>query len=891
MCYGIPQQSGSVSPPIVCDFESFLSPVHNDNDDAADVDVVKATNLIDEHRVCGFACYRVSEYPQYQTDPVVYSGPDVMDKFYEHIMRESQEISSILANDLDMTPLTDGEQTYYDAATVCGECGVAFTAANHKVRHHDHVSGQYLFPACNNCNLTLKMPNRKRKVTQGHKANKKVKLDEQQDNKFFLPLVFHNLRSYDSHFVIKHFKKQYTARPKTTTDHDENIHNDIDIDVDETADDSEEIQMSYGDIRVTPLNGEKYLSFRVGNLRFIDSFQFLSTSLENLVSLLLKSGRDKFAHTIKHLGNHDSVFAKGVYPYSYMTGPEKFGETQLPPIEAFHNTLNDEALSREDYDRAKQIWAHYNMKTLQNYHDHYLLSDVLLLADVFQNFRNTIFEEHRLDPLHFITLPSLAWASAMKYTHAKLDLITDPDMYLMIENNMRGGIATISHRHAQANNPQVEGYDPSKPTSFITYLDANNLYGMAMSEPLPVGNFRFLSDQEISDFDLNSIPPDSDTGYIIECDLTYPQHLHNLHNDYPLAPEHLTVSPDMLSNSCNNIKAPNWKPTQKLVPNLQNKTKYVCHYRNLQFYIKHGLILTKIHRIISFYQSPWLKPWIDYCTERRKMARNEFESDLAKLQANATFGKTMEQVRNRVNVRLICDPIKLAKAVSRPTFRRAEIINDDLTMVRGARQRVTLNKPISAGFTILEISKLVMYRFYYDYLKPKYGNKCTLLFTDTDSFCCHIETQDLHQDMSQNLDLFDTSNFDKDNPLYTTKNHRVLGKFKSETGSLAPREFVGLRAKMYSLDVPTNPKESKIRVKGVKKSYIKRKVRHKQFLNVLKTLKSTTSTFRTFLSTNHVLRTVEINKACLNAFDDKRFILDDGVTTLAYGHKDITHSA
>jgi len=479
----------------------------------------------------------------------------------------------------------------------------------------------------------------------------------------------------------------------------------------------------------------------------------------------------------------------------------------------------------------------------------------------------------------------------MKYTHAKLDLITDPDMYLMIENNMRGGIATISHRHAQANNPQVEGYDPSKPTSFITYLDANNLYGMAMSEPLPVGNFRFLSDQEISDFDLNSIPPDSDTGYIIECDLTYPQHLHNLHNDYPLAPEHLTVSPDMLSNFCNNIKAPNWKPTQKLVPNLQNKTKYVCHYRNLQFYIKHGLILTKIHRIISFYQSPWLKPWIDYCTERRKMARNEFESDLAKLQANATFGKTMEQVRNRVNVRLICDPIKLAKAVSRPTFRRAEIINDDLTMVRGARQRVTLNKPISAGFTILEISKLVMYRFYYDYLKPKYGNKCTLLFTDTDSFCCHIETQDLHQDMSQNLDLFDTSNFDKDNPLYTTKNHRVLGKFKSETGSLAPREFVGLRAKMYSLDVPTNPKESKIRVKGVKKSYIKRKVRHKQFLNVLKTLKSTTSTFRTFLSTNHVLRTVEINKACLNAFDDKRFILDDGVTTLAYGHKDITHSA
>jgi len=167
-----------------------------------------------------------------------------------------------------------------------------------------------------------------------------------------------------------------------------------------------------------------------------------------------------------------------------------------------------------------------------------------------------------------------------------------------------------------------------------------------------------------------------------------------------MAPEHITVSSDMLSDFCKEIKAENWKPMQKLVPNLFDTINYVCHYRNLQFYIKHGLVLTKIYRVISFDQSPWLEPWVDYCTERRKMARDEFESDLAKLQANATFGKTMEQVRQRVNVRLICDPNKLAKAVSRPTFHRAEIINDDLTLVRAARQRVTLNKPISVGFSI-----------------------------------------------------------------------------------------------------------------------------------------------------------------------------------------------
>jgi len=142
------------------------------------------------------------------------------------------------------------------------------------------------------------------------------------------------------------------------------------------------------------------------------------------------------------------------------------------------------------------------MQTLQNYHYHYLLSDVLLLADVFQNLRNTIMKEHNLDCLHFVTLPSLAWTSALKFTGVELDLITDPDAYLMIENNMRGGIAAISHRHASANNPLVEGYDPTKPTSYITYLDANNLYGDAMSNPLPVGKFQFLSQTEIDQFDL-----------------------------------------------------------------------------------------------------------------------------------------------------------------------------------------------------------------------------------------------------------------------------------------------------------------------------------------------------------------------------------------------------
>jgi len=169
-----------------------------------------------------------------------------------------------------------------------------------------------------------------------------------------------------------------------------------------------------------------------------------------------------------------------------------------------------------------------------------------------------------------------------------------------------------------------------------------------------------------------------------------------------MAPEHLTVTRDMLSDYAVSLLDPDrpWVPSIKLVPNLINKTKYVSQYRNLQLYTKHGLIITKIHKVLSFTQIPWLKPWIDLCNEQRKAARSEFKSDLAKLQANATFGKTMEQVRNRVNIRLIADPNKLLTAVAKVSFRESVIINQDLVMVRGARTKITLNKPIAVRFSI-----------------------------------------------------------------------------------------------------------------------------------------------------------------------------------------------
>jgi len=307
------------------------------------------------------------------------------------------------------------------------------------------------------------------------------------------------------------------------------------------------------------------------------------------------------------MGDDELVFAKGVYPYSYMTDRSKFDETELPAIEKFYNTLNDEPLSVQDYQRAHDIWTFFGIQNLHQYHDHYLMSDVLLLAD--EHFRHDVLKKHGLDCLYLFTLPSLAWSMALKHTKVELDLITDPEAYLMIENSIRRGISTISNRYSKANNPLVEDFDPSTPTTFITYLDANNLYGAAQSEPLPVGDFKFLTADEISQLNLMTITDDSPTGYIIDCDLEYPAHLHDRHSDYPLAPEHFVVKSEMLSPFARNLQGEGWKPMGKLIPNLYGKTHYVTHYRNLQFYVDQVLVLTKIHRILSFTQRPWLKPW------------------------------------------------------------------------------------------------------------------------------------------------------------------------------------------------------------------------------------------------------------------------------------------
>ena len=400
------------------------------------------------------------------------------------------------------------------------------------------------------------------------------------------------------------------------------------------------------------------------------------------------------------------------------------------------------------------------MKTMGDYHDLYLKTDVLLLTDVFEKFIKTCLNYYGLDLCHYFSSPGLSWDAMLKMTGIELELISNIDVHLFIEKGMRGGISYIAKRHSKANNKYTENYDDDKESVFIMYLDANNLYSWAMTQYSPCGGFKWLSKKEIDEFDPNLVKGNSSVGYILEVDLEYPSELHNLHNDYPLAPEKLEISQDMLSKYCSNIADKygiKIGEVNKLVPSLRNKKKYVVHYRNLQLYLSLEMKLIKVHKILKFKQSDWLREFVDFNTDKRKNAANKFEESFFKLMINSVFGKTMENLRKRICVELINNAKDYIRCVSRPSFVSQKTFSKNFVAVHRIKPVLTLNKPIYVGFSILELSNSLMYEFHYKYIKNKFDAK--LLFTDTDSLVYEIKTTDIYEDFYLDKDLFDFSDY------------------------------------------------------------------------------------------------------------------------------------
>ena len=764
-----------------------------------------------------------------------------MYKFMEAMLDEVKYCNKVMKKEFNKPlKMTKDDEKEFQKAKECHICDKRYTEKDIRVRDHCHTTGQYRGSAHQECNLKLRV----------------------NPTEIKIHVIFHNLRGYDSHFIMQEIGeivKKHTYTNKK----------------------GEKCQMN---INAIPNNMEKYMSFMLGNhLTFIDSFQFMSSSLEKLVCNLPKESLKYTSQKFKGK-KLDLMSQKGVYPYDFMDSFDKFNE-KLPPKEKVYSILNDKHISDKDYKHAQNVWNTFSLKNMGEYHDLYLKSDILLLADVFENFRKTCLKYYKLDPCHYFTSPGLSWDAMLKMTGIELELMTDVDMFQFIEKGMRGGISYIANRYGKANNKYMKTYDKKAPSKYIMYLDANNLYGWAMSQYLRTSGFRWMTKNQIDKIDLAKYKEDSNKGLILEVDLEYPKELHNLHNDYPIGPKKVKVTENMLSGYCKNL-AKKYKIStglvHKLIPTLSNKEKYVLHYRNLQIYTDLGLKITKVDRVLEFNQSAWLKQYIDFNTQKRTNAKNAFDKDFFKLMNNSVFGKTMENIKKRVDVRLVTDEKKLSKMAAKPTYVSCKIFNENLVAVHKIKETLTLNRPAYIGMCILDLSKTLMYDFHYNYIKKKYGDKAKLLFTDTDSLTYEIETNDVYQDFWNDKDKFDNSDYSQDSQYFDRTNKKVIGKFKDEVAGTPITEFVGLRSKMYSY-MKDNDIGGKT-AQGIKKNIVKKNITHENYKNVLFNNEQMHHTMKTIRSNKHQLESYKLNKVSLSCFDDKRYIHDNGVTSYAYGH-------
>ncbi len=804
------------------------------------------------------------EYPEglYKS----FFGKDCMTQFLDSLFDITERLFDLF-NCFKM-PLPNVAKDFCDAAQKCIICDQPFIAEKEdKVVDHDHFTGLIRGVAHNECNMKCKK-----------KRN-------------FFPVIFHNFKGYDGHALCKTAK--FSNR--------------------------EDVQL-----RCIPLTTEKYLSLSIiwkvceykwyseekqedeikvlkNELRFIDSFQFLSESLEKLVVQQYSDGGNATFPHIQMQFQYDHValcLRKGIYPYEYMDSLDRFNETALPSIETFTSKLREgDACEPADYEHATRVWAETHCKTLRDYTEFYMKTDIILLADIFESFRSTCIRIHNMDPVFTFTLPGFSWQAALRQSGQKLELLTDYSMYTTIEQGIRGGLTVCTRHYAEADNFYTNPFkyrNANSDSSHIQVYDANSLYAWAMSQSLPYGDFKWLENfNDLFPPNLNKWPSDDgEYGYILVVDLEYPKEIHDQTATYPLAPCHENINADIytihmleqwLISRSGGMKV---RRERKLVASCNDKENYVVHYRTLKLYVKLGLRIKKISQVIQFKQSKWLAPYISGNIARRKQAKCTFESDFHKKANNAVFGKTQEQKRGRQNFLLTSNEKDIQFYVSKPSYDGSLIFSEDLVGIFRRKMKLLLDQPIYVGFTVLDLSKLLMFDFFYNVVQPLFpspNNSVEVLYTDTDSLHLLMKGENMFEKLISIRDEWiDGSNLDIHHPLYSMHNKGVIGKFKEEMNGKPITGLVALRPKMYCIQ--TTDMKDKKRAKGIKKAVIEKSFNFNDYVKVYKGECEPMYAQQTTLQSKlHQVYTLRQTKKALALFDNKRMWTDDN-TSLPYGH-------
>ncbi len=854
---------------IVADTESLCKSVNtckscNKNFDKTEIKqhYKHGTILNEEHVPIGYKYY-VYVDPKYREvfhnihgKMVTHTGEQVGSHMLESLITDVKEIYQKIANTTEKISLANREEWKSKFVVNETECHICEKVIKTHDKHldHDHLTGEvrgWSHPTCN-WRHTIK--------------------------RYEIPVVFHNFKNYDSKAILKERSKF------------------PDVQFDIIGQNCEKIKT----LKISAPGGVKF--------KFVDSLLHMSKSLEKLVESVANYDAQKFATYDEYVQKTDVAFLrkqfpetsahfpndkqfkmmirKGVFPYNWFNDQDKLQFTSLIPKDEFYNQLKEEHISEEQYKFYKAVWKEFKMTTFHEYYDLYLTTDVLLLTDICAWYKQESLYTYGLDPFWFLTSPSMAWNAMLKISREELELLTDVDMHNFFKQGLRGGLAFIGNKYAKANNPKLKDYDPTKPTSYIKYFDLNNLYGYCMMQKLPVGKFKWIKNPRT----INPKCP-KNYGYTYEVDIEYPAEFHDAHNDYPAAPE--------------NFKPPG-SQHEKLVNHFNVKKNYVANWQILKMYQDMGCKITKIHRGIQYKVKSFMKSYLELNTNKRKLANNDFLKDYYKLMNNSVFGRTIMN-KMKFGDYEIANAKRYKKLMRKPHMVKREVIvnhcddcqklgsgeygncNQDIgcsLMVEKHKRTVTLDQPIYVGVTITDLAKLRMYEFW-NKMKAKYGDKIKLLMSDTDSFVVHWECEDINKELTDMKEEFDFSNYAKDHPLYCAENKKVPGKMKDEYPDKEISEFVGLRAKCYSVlfDDETDCKTAK----GI---HAKRKLRHQDYKDILQNRNKVFVTETTIRSHEQTLYTETHTKKALCVDDDKRIWIGNDLEpfstgfgdTLAWGH-------
>lgn len=826
--------SKQVEMPIIgfCDFEASLK--HRKIERGA------STTELSEQVPTTFSILFVSSEGEALFEKVYSSDENLLDTFYATLF-ECDNLLMPLLSDMahEMPQLTPQQQWTHDSATICYLCQQPFSEKNIKVLDHSHSSlqqGKFLGSAHQKCNL--------RRVEQSH-----------------IPIFVHNFSSYDCGFIMQGLANSAIAKKVYR-------------------------------LEALPLNTEKFKTLRINNFNFLDSIAFLNSSLATLVDELRVSQDeftllDHFSYCGRQItASKELLLRKSVYPYDWAESIGKLrGEKYFPPPDAFQNVLTESEITPADYQHGLTMYESFACENFLEYCEIYCLLDTYLLAQVMIAFRKRMFDEFQLDCAHYLSAPMLAFDIMLKTTGVTLELLKDPDMLLLIEKNLRGGVSFVGTRHVT----MPDNFDAETTDECLCYLDVVNLYGRCMHSHLPVGDFRWLDREEIDATDWLKQDREQSEGYFVECDLFVPPHLHAKFSAMPLAPEKYEIHEDemsLYSRECHKIigggNGRQKYSSEKLCGTLHRKENYLSHYVNLRHYLEQGLILEKVHRVIAFKQAPFLRDYITLMTEKRKQAKTEFEKSLIKICINSIYGKCIQGLRDYMTVKFVTKEKWLNRYLSDPCYSSHQIIGENCVAFFRKVKVVQMCKPYAVGFSILELSKNHMATLYYNYIQPQLGGyeNVDVVMSDTDSYILHIKNHTKNAALAKLKHVMDFSNYPHDHPLYDGGVRKMIpGFFKDENPGRNLIEICALRSKCYIARTECNLLS--VRCKGVSKRVVKN-FTMQSYKACIDTMTRQYARVRRIQLKKQRLSTIELRKVALSSFDEKRHLYPCGIHSVPY---------